>query len=408
MRPSLPIDAGPGSYALRQLEAAADILSLDAGLLEMLATPRRSVEVAVPIRMDDGSRRTFKGMRVLHSSTRGPGKGGIRYTPGLTLEEAQALAMTMTWKCALVDIPFGGAKGGIRCDPTQLTRAELERLTRRFTSELIPLIGPGSDILAPDLGTGEREMGWVMDTYAAAAGGSAPVAVTGKPVMLGGSVARASATGVGVAHVVRLAAASYGLRPPVRVIVAGFGEVGRAVVAGLERADGFLVVGIGDIDGGYYDPEGLDLRAPASANAAAVDREDLLALECDVLIPAAVSGVIHAGNVDRVRARLIVEAANAPLTADADAELTAGGVHVIPDLLANAGGVVASYFEWLGAYTGDRSDYAVDRRILERLERAFELAVSLAEERSTTLRNAAVAVGVERVAEAHGARGLYP
>lgn len=408
------------SAALLQLERAATTLKLDRGLLEMLSVPRRAVEVAVPIRLDSGATTTFVGYRVQHSLTRGPGKGGLRYHPDASLGQTKALAMLMTWKCALVEIPFGGAKGAVRCDPGKLSIGELERMTRRYASEITPVIGPGRDILAPDINTGEREMAWVMDTYSTVAGHPVGASVTGKPVVVGGSRERRRATGIGVAECVRLSARRAGLAEPVDVVVAGYGNVGRTVAESLAEDDSFRIVGVSDLSGARYAPEGLSPRALAShVDAGAelaefpggepVDREDLLTMACDVLVPAAVGGVVHAGNAARVRAKVIVEGANAPLTTGADDELCARGVEVVPDVLANAGGVIASYFEWaqdLQAMVW--ADEEVTRGTLAKLGSAFDEVAGASERLGVGLRDAALCLGVQRVAETHLARGLYP
>jgi glutamate dehydrogenase (NAD(P)+) len=406
--------------ALAALARAASILSLEPGLEEMLSVPRRAIEVAVPIKCDDGSRRTFLGYRVQHSTTRGPGKGGVRYHPDVSLDETKALAMLMTWKCALVDVPYGGAKGGVQCDPHELSLGELERTTRRYASELAPVIGPQRDILAPDLGTGEREMAWVMDTYSALSGTSSGACVTGKPLIVGGSPSRASATGLGVAHLVEVAARDAGLGDPVRVAVAGYGEVGRTVAKRLAAQSGCLLVGVSDLSGARYDEHGLDIAALDEAAAGdgtvahaatgeGLPRDDLLLCQCDVLVPAATGGVIHAGNAGAVGARLVVEGANAPVTAAGDAILAARGVTVVPDILANAGGVIASHFELVQGsplLAGAARDIA--RALIEHLERAYTAVGDFAERSAVGLRDAALALGVRRVADVHLARGLYP
>ncbi len=409
---------GAWSAALAQLDRAASLLGLDAGLHEMLRHPRRVVEVAVPIRLDGGGMRTFEGFRVQHSLTRGPGKGGLRYHPGVTLDDVKALAMLMTWKCALVDLPFGGAKGAVRCDPAQLSTAELERLTRRYAAEIMPLIGPGRDVMAPDLNTGEREMAWIMDTYSTATGYAVAASVTGKPVVVGGSRQRGSATGVGVAECVRLAAARLGLRAPVRVAVAGYGNVGRAAAEALAADDDVAIVGIGDVGGARVDPAGLPVDAVGAALAAGATvaelpygepcgRDELLVCECDVLIPAAVAGVLHAGNADAVQARVVVEGANGPTTPAADAILADRGIAVVPDLLANAGGVIVSWFEWaegLHAVSQGRAQ----EPMLDKLRAAFAEVAHEADRAGVGLRDAALCLAVRRVAETHEARGLYP
>ncbi len=406
--------------ALHQLQAAAELEQLDEDLVAMIAVPRRAVEVAVPIRSDGGGVATFTGWRVQHSSTRGPGKGGLRYHPGASLDETKALAMLMSWKCALVDVPFGGAKGAIRCDPAQLSLAERERLTRRYASELLPVIGPNRDILAPDINTGEREMGWIMDTYSAVHGHPVGTCVTGKPVIVGGSSARRSATGLGVATVLRTAARRQRLGDPLRVAIAGYGNVGRTVAELLAADDDVRIVAVSDVAGARHDPRGLDVATLGRAldgGATVADaptgepcaRDALLEIDCDVLVPAAVGGQLHAGNADHVRARVIVEGANGPTTREADAILHDRGVVVVPDILANAGGVVASYFEWVqGVQAMPWLGRDVSERLVERLEAAFDDVVAHAERRGCTLRDAALGIGVRRVVDAHVARGLYP
>lgn len=406
--------------ALGQLERAAAVVGLETGLTEMLSRPRRAVEVAVPIRTDSGALRTFDGFRVQHSFTRGPGKGGLRYHPDVSLGLVKALAMLMTWKCALVDIPFGGAKGGIRCDPDELSTTELERATRRYASEILPLIGPSRDIMAPDLNTGEREMAWIMDTYSATMGHPIMAAVTGKPVIVGGSDERRRATGRGVARCAELAAARVGLATPIRVVVAGYGNVGRHAAERLAGSGAFRITGVSDVSGARFDPAGLpveELGAAIDRGAQIADldvgepveRERLLEVDCDVLIPAAVSGVIAAHNADAIRARLVVEGANGPLSPEADELLSERGVLVVPDILANAGGVIASYFEWaqdVQAFNWSAED--VSRRMETRLRASFDKVVAFADDNALTLRDAAVSIGVASVAETHRARGLYP
>lgn len=411
---------GPWATALAQLDRASELLSLDEGMHEMLQQPRRSIEVAVPIRMDDGRVRTFAGFRVQHSLTRGPGKGGLRYHPSVTLDEVRALAMLMTWKCALVDIPFGGAKGGIRCDPSTMTLAERERMTRRYASEIAPLIGPDRDIMAPDMNTGEREMAWIMDTYSTALGYTVGPSVTGKPVAVGGSPQRRGATGAGMAECVRLAADLAGLPSPVRIAVAGYGNVGRTTAELLTADPRFVLVGLSDVSGARYAADGLspaeigaELDAGRSVSELAggdpLDRDALLTCDCDVLVPASVPAVLHAGNAAEILARIVVEGANGPITRDADELLAARGVTVVPDILANAGGVIVSYFEWAqGLQAMPWTPAWVSERMVEMMRAAFRAVVDESEQRGLPLRDAALCLGVQRVADAHGARGLYP
>lgn len=403
------------STSVAAFEDAADLLDLDTGLREFLLRPRRALSVSVSIRDDRGELRTFEGWRVQHSLTRGPGKGGLRYHPAASLEETTALAMAMTWKCALVELPYGGAKGAVRCDPQSQSPQELERITRRYAGLIMPLIGPGRDVLAPDLGTSEREMAWIMDTYSAQSGMITGSAVTGKPLILGGSHARRSATGVGVAAVVRLVAQKLGLSAPVRVAVAGYGEVGRTVAELLDEEPAFAVTAVSDVSGARVCEDGIDTRALArqldegasvaeSSVGEPLSRDQALEARCDVLVPAAVSGVLSAENAARVQARTVVEAANAATSGDADAILCERGVTVVPDVLANPGGVVASYYEERGETVAS----TVVEGIKARIGRAFAETASVAERHGVPLRQAALALAIERVAAAHMARGLFP
>ena len=408
--------------ALHQLEAAADFLDLDQGMRDLLATPKRVLTVAVPVRMDDGRLEVFEGYRVHHNVTRGPAKGGIRYHPAVSLDEVKALAMWMTWKCAVVGIPFGGAKGGVVVEPRTLSRGELERLTRRFAAELLPLIGPERDIPAPDVNTDEQIMAWFMDTYSVNKGYSVPGVVTGKPLVIGGSEGRGAATALGVMYTLFMALKERGLRPTdVTVAIQGFGKVGGGVARFLHDA-GCKVVAVSDVGGGLYNPHGLNPQAlqrflkssgaPTVAEYPGADRitnEELLALDVDVLIPAALEGVIRADNAASVQASIIVEGANGPTTPAADKVLEDRGCLVVPDILANAGGVTASYFEWvqdLQAYfwTGDE----VNHRMRQIMERAYAEVAALAREKGISMRLAAHVLGVGRVAEAHRTRGLFP
>lgn len=416
--------AALGAIQLREAEAQLDRvvsgMGLSDGLREFLRLPRRAVEVALPVRLDDGSLQTFRGYRVQHSTTRGPAKGGVRYHPSASLEESKALAMTMTWKCALVDIPYGGGKGAVRCEPSRLAVSELERLTRRYANEIAPLIGRGKDILAPDIGTGPREMGWIQDTIQVANGGAYGSSVTGKPLIVGGTAGRARATGRGVAQVTRAFAATLKRSSPIRVSIAGFGEVGRAAAERLAADDDFRIVGIGDVSGGRYNAAGfglveLSLAADREMPVAELDIGDaisvpeLLTAPTDVLIPASISGVIHAGNASMVAAPLVVEAANGPTTLEAEAELASRRVTVVPDILANAGGVIASYQEAVQEAQGIvLSEADMDERVGNRLRPAIEATIASAREHGVGLRDAALRLGIGRVLLAHEARGLYP
>jgi glutamate dehydrogenase (NAD(P)+) len=378
------------------------------------------MEVSIPVKMDDGSLRVFIGWRVHHNLARGPAKGGVRYSPTLTLEEVKGLAMLMTWKCAVVDIPYGGAKGGVVCNPSELSDGELERLTRRYTTELILLLGPERDIPAPDLGTDERIMAWMMDTYSMNVGYSVPGVVTGKPVNIGGSRGRREAPGRSVAICVEEAAARLGIRlEDARVVVQGFGKVG-SVVALLLYSLGCKIVAVSDVKGGIYNPQGLNPVKLMSHKRQTktvsdykegdyVTNEELLGLPCDILIPAAIEGVITEKNADKIRARLIVEAANGPITPEADAILRDRGIFIVPDILANAGGVVVSYFEWVqDIQQFFWTEQEVNERLRQVIKRAFGEVWEVMRERSVDMRTAAYILAVSRVAEAIKMRGIYP
>jgi glutamate dehydrogenase (NAD(P)+) len=403
--------------ALYQLDAAAERLGLDDGLRTMLATPRRSLTVSVPVRREDGSMDVVQGYRVQHNVSRGPAKGGIRFHPATDIHEVTALAMWMTWKCALVGIPYGGAKGGVAVDPTRYTTRELERLTRRYVNEILPLIGPEKDIPAPDVGTDEQTMAWIMDTYSVNAGYTVPGVVTGKPMTLGGSLGRSGATSRGV-QIATLAA--LGRSPEgVTVAVQGFGKVG-AGSAQFLADEGCKVVAVSDVTGAVYAPNGLDIAALRAwtaetggvrgyPHADAMELDDLLELDVDVLVPAALEGAITEANAPRIRARLIVEGANGPTTPEADRVLNANGTVIVPDILANAGGVIVSYLEWVQnvqAFAWTESE--IERKLRDLMESAYGEVKSVAAERGLTLREAAHVIGVGRVAEAHRMRGLYP
>jgi glutamate dehydrogenase (NAD(P)+) len=406
--------------ALSQLDDAAKQLNLDPGVHEVLRNPRRALEVSVPTRMDDGVVRVFRGYRVHHNTSRGPSKGGIRYHPAVTLEEVKALAMWMTWKCAVVGIPFGGAKGGVVVDPRELSKGELQRMTRRYASEILPLIGPERDIPAPDLGTNEQVMAWIMDTYSTREGFSVPGVVTGKPLAIGGSKGRAHATARGVMYITLATLKALGRSvEDTRVVVQGFGNVGGGTVE-LLHDQGCNIVGVSDVKGGVYNPAGLsptglDAHEQEAGTVAdyeggdSVTNEELLELDCDVLIPAAIEGQITDENAERVRAAVIVEAANGPTTPGADEILKDRGILIVPDILANAGGVTVSYFEWvqdLQAYYWQEDE--VNDRLRMIMEHSYVDVLNLAEDRKVTMRTAATMLGVGRVAEAHATRGLYP
>jgi len=410
----------PWGSALSQLDDAAKQLNLDPGVHEVLRNPRRALEVSVPTRMDSGQVKVFRGYRVHHNTSRGPSKGGIRYHPAVTLDEVKALAMWMTWKCAVVGIPFGGAKGGVVVDPRALSMNELQRMTRRYASEILPLIGPERDIPAPDLGTNEQVMAWIMDTYSTREGYSVPGVVTGKPLAIGGSKGRSQATSRGVMYTTLATLKHLGM--PVedaRIVIQGFGNVGGGTADFLHE-QGCKIIAVSDEQGGVYNPDGLSptglhaYEAEAGTIARyeggeAISNQNLLELECDVLIPAAIEGQITEKNADRIKATVIVEAANGPTTPDADEILKDRGILIVPDILANAGGVTVSYFEWvqdLQAYYWQEDE--VNDRLRMIMERSYVDVLSLAEERKVSMRTAATMLGVGRVAEAHTTRGLYP
>jgi glutamate dehydrogenase (NAD(P)+) len=386
----------------------------------MLATPRREVTVSIPLRRDDGTHEVLVGHRVQHNFSRGPAKGGLRYSPDVTLDEVRALAMWMTWKCALLDVPYGGAKGGVRIDPRAHSQAELERVTRRYTSEISPLIGPERDIPAPDIGTDENTMAWMMDTYSVQQGHTVLGVTTGKPISLGGSLGRATATSRGVAHVAFAALADRGIAVSGgSAAVQGFGKVGRYTARFLAEA-GMKVVAVSDQYGAIADERGLDVPALEDhvdatgsvvgvAGSDVLDGAALLELDVDLLVPAAVEGVLNAGNAERVQAKVIVEGANGPTTPEADAVFRRNGILVAPDILANAGGVVVSYFEWVQSsqafwWSADE----VESRLAARMDIAWRDVNAAARQRGLALRDAATVLAVERVAQAHLLRGLYP
>jgi glutamate dehydrogenase (NAD(P)+) len=408
------------SIAQRQFDATADAIGLDDSVRAVLREVKRELVVHFPVEMDDGSFRVFTGFRVQHNIARGPAKGGIRYHPSMTLDDARALAMYMTWKTAVVDVPFGGAKGGVICDPHELTITELERLTRRFTTEISLIVGPDRDIPAPDLGTGPQVMAWIMDTLSMHAGYSVPASVTGKPQAIGGSEGRFTGPGRGITMITVLAMRDAGMDPSgARVAIQGFGKVG-GVCAELMSAEGMTVVAVSDSTCGLYRAEGLDLTALRHlkeegghftdyGGAEQIDRDQLLTLDVEVLVPAALEAQIGERNADRVRAKVIAEGANAPLTTEADEALEARGVLILPDILANAGGVVVSYFEWvqdIQAYFWGSGE--VNSRLREVMTRSYQAVRSEAQSHDVTLRKAAFRIAVSKVAEATKVRGIYP
>jgi len=410
----------PWEIALSQLDRVAKRIGLDEEIHERLRHPRRILIVSFPVRMDDGRMRVFTGYRVHHSLDRGPAKGGIRYHPDVTLDEVKALAMWMTWKCAVVDIPFGGAKGGVVCDPKEMSRGELERLTRRYTTELMILLGPEKDIPAPDVYTDAQTMAWIMDTYSMNVGYSVPGVVTGKPLSIGGSRGREEATGRGVVLTILEAMKKLGMpKDEATVAIQGFGNVGGTVARLLYR-EGIRVVAVSDSRGGIYNPEGLDLEALFLHKREAgtvvgfpggedITNQELLTLKCDVLVPAALENQITEENADRVRARIVAEGANGPTTPEADAILYEKGVFLIPDILANAGGVTVSYFEWVQSLQAFFwSEQEVNIRLKDIMVRSFHEVYEIHRKERVDMRLAAYILAVGRVAEAFRTRGLYP
>jgi len=411
----------PYDVALAQFDEAAECLGLSQALRAILRKPKRELVVNFPVRMDNGDIEMFTGYRVQHNITRGPAKGGIRFSPHVSLDEVRALAMWMTWKCAVVGIPFGGAKGGVICDPLKMSRGELERLSRRYASEVSVLIGPNSDIPAPDMNTNPQVMAWIMDTYSMHQGYSVPAVITGKPLAIGGSEGRLEATARGV-MVAALAAMRDLDMVPERssVVVQGFGNVG-SISARLLHAIGCKIVGLSDINGGVYNPRGIDIPLALRysqehgtllglPNTETVVNQQLLELPCDVLVPAALENQLTRENASRIRASLIVEGANGPTTPEADRIFLDRGITVVPDILANAGGVTVSYFEWVqNLQHFFWSEQEINQRLEEVVNRSYEAVRQKAlEKKGTSLRMGAYLLAVARVAEANQVRGVYP
>jgi len=410
----------PWVIAQHQFDIAADALDLKPGIREVLRVPQRELTVNFPVKLDDGSMKVFTGYRVHHNASRGPTKGGIRYHPDTNLDEVRALAMWMTWKCAVVNIPYGGAKGGVICDPKQMSMAELERLTRRYTSDIAILIGPQRDIPAPDVNTTPQVMAWIMDTYSMHQGYTVPAVVTGKPVNIGGSLGRNEATARGTTIVVREAAQQIGLDlETAKVVVQGYGNAG-AIAARLLHELGATIIGVSDSRGGIYHAGGLDPNAVRGykemhgsvvgfPEADQISNADLLELPCDILVPAALENQITSANAARIKARIVAEAANGPTTPEADAILYDRGILVLPDILANAGGVTVSYFEWVQ----DLQDFfwsenEVNAKLEHVMVSSFEQVRSIALQRKVHMRTAAYLLAVQRVADATLTRGIYP
>jgi glutamate dehydrogenase (NAD(P)+) len=419
-KPTMECETEHFLAAQRQLDEIAEEMCLDRELHERLRYPKRALIVTVPVRMDDGSVKTFTGYRVHHDVTLGPAKGGIRFHPEVNLGEVSGLAMLMTWKCALMGLPYGGAKGGIRCEPWNLSAGENERLTRRYTSEIINLIGPDKDIPAPDMYTNEQTMAWIMDTYSINVGHTVPSVVTGKPVSIGGSFGRTEATGRGVAYCARRAVAHLGMtKESPTVAIQGFGNVG-SVTAKLLHQAGYKIVAVSDVHGGIHNPNGLDIprllayisemgKVEGFAGSTAVSNKELLELPCDVLIPAALGGQITDANASKLQCQIVVEGANGPTTPEADMILHERGIMVVPDILANAGGVTVSYFEWVqGMMHLFWSEEEVNQRLEQIMGRACDQVFELSTKSKLRTRLAALRIGVSRIAEAKRLRGLYP
>jgi len=418
--PAPPIDKGsPLESMMQRFDVAAEILGLEEGVYEYLKRPVRQYIVSIPIQMDDGRIEVFEGYRVIHNEVMGPSKGGIRYAPDVNISEIRALAAWMTWKCAVVGIPFGGAKGGVRCDPAKLTRVELEKITRRYTANLIDVFGPDKDIPAPDMNTNEQIMAWVLDTFSMHTRRTENAVVTGKPLILGGSLGRREATGRGVMVSTLGALEKVGMEPKgARVVVQGFGNVG-SVSAQLLQEQGCVIVGISDISGAFSNTRGIDL-GDASAHVErhgtldgwkggdVISQQELLELDCDVLVPAAREDQITPEVAARVKARVITEGANGPTMAAADLILQEKGILVIPDILANSGGVTVSYFEWVQ----DRVGYfwslqRVNRRLERMMRTAFDVVYKSAEQHKVTMRIGAYILAIDKVARTLKVRGIY-
>jgi glutamate dehydrogenase (NAD(P)+) len=410
----------PWRVAQQQFDLAADKLNLDPGLRRVLREPRRELTVHFPVKMDDGSVQVYTGYRVQHNVGRGPAKGGIRYHQDVTLDEVKALAMWMTWKCAVVGIPFGGGKGGVVVDPKKLSRKEVEALTRRFTTEIEVLIGPERDIPAPDVNTNAQIMAWMMDTYSMHQGFTVPGVVTGKPISLGGSEGRTEATARGTVFTVVEAARHLGIDlRQATVVVQGFGNAG-SIAATLMAKEGSRIIAVSDSTGAIHNPQGLDVARVIAwkgehgtvsgiPGAQEISNAELLALECDVLIPAALENQITADNAENVHAKIVAEAANGPTTPEADEILHRRGIFIIPDILCNAGGVTVSYFEWVQDLNRDHwSEAIVNEKLHAIMTRSFAETLAMAEKEQVNMRTAAYLLAVDRVASATSMRGLYP
>ncbi|MGZ8365449.1 MAG: Glu/Leu/Phe/Val family dehydrogenase [Nitrospira sp.] len=413
------LDTPTFRLAVAQFDQAAEAMGLDPNLRERLKLPQRSLVVSLPVRMDDGRVEVFTGYRVQHDSSRGPSKGGVRYHPDVNLGEVAALAMWMTWKCALAGLPYGGAKGGVAVAPRQLSPAELQRLTRRYAAEIFPLIGPDKDVPAPDVGTDAQIMAWMMDTYSQQVGYAVPGVVTGKPLSIGGSLGREEATGRGVVYVTHEVLRHLKLSiDGASVAIQGFGNVG-SHTARIMHEHGARIIAVSDVNGGIYSNKGLDITALLRRDPSqplhesklgdAITNEELLQLDCTVLVPAALSEQITAKNANFLRCRILSEGANGPTTLEADRILADKGIFVIPDILANSGGVIVSYFEWvqdLQRFFWSATD--IQNRLQDIITSAFQRTLHFSSERRVSMRMAALMSGIDQVAQAHLQRGLYP
>ena len=413
-------EINPWAVAQQQFDLAAERLNLDEGMRRVLREPRRELTVHFPVKMDDGTVEVFTGYRVQHNLGRGPAKGGIRYHQDVSLDEVKALAMWMTWKCAVVGIPYGGGKGGVIVDPKKLSKKELEALSRRFFTEIEILVGPEKDIPAPDVNTNAQVMAWFMDTYSMHAGHTVPGVVTGKPISLGGSEGRNEATARGTVFCIIEAARHLGMElPKTRVSIQGFGNAG-SIAATLMEAEGATIVAVSDSTGGIHDPNGLDIRrviqwkqehgtVQGFRGAKDISNPEVLEVDCDILIPAALENQITARNAGNIKARLIAEAANGPTTPEADEILWKNSKFMIPDILCNAGGVTVSYFEWVQDLNRDHwSERVVNEKLREIMVKAFQETLTIARREQIYMRTAAYLLAVQRVADATQMRGLYP
>lgn len=406
--------------ALKQFDRACDKLELEDPIVERFRLPQRTLVVSCPVRMDNGDVKVFSGYRVQHNLTLGPCKGGVRYHADVDMGEVAALAMNMTWKCGIAELPFGGAKGGVAVDPTMLSCHELERLTRRYTAEILPIIGPIKDIPAPDMGTNPQVMSWMMDTYSMTEGYTSPAVVTGKPVIIGGTHGREEATGFGVGYMTDDALKHFGKkRPNMRAAIQGFGNVGSHTAVKLLKL-GYRIVAVSDVFGGVYNPSGLSVekilnivrsggRVNDLRDSDKITNEELLTVDCDILIPAAIGRVITEDNASRLRCEIVIEAANGPTTAEADDILEERKITVVPDVVANAGGLIVSYFEWVqGLQEYYWSSQLVFSELKKRMRKIFDKISAYSEQKKVSPRTAALMLGIQQIAAARKLRGLYP